>query len=69
MSAGSVMTTEQRVQANDKTIKTILDLQKDIVDRTEAQTKKAQKKADSTYRDLRYMIWSTFLFGLGLLIV
>jgi hypothetical protein len=63
------MTTAQRKAANDETIRTLLDLQKDIGERTESQTEKARKKADTTYRDLRFMVWGVFLFGLGLLIV
>lgn len=63
------MSPTQRKAANDKTIDSLLKLQKEIGERTEAQTVKARMKADTTYRDLRYMIWGAFLFGLGLLIV
>ena len=64
-----LMDVEQRKEANEKTIKTLLELQKDIGERAETQIERAQKKADKTYCDLRYMIWAAFLFGLGLLIV
>ena len=63
------MSGAKRGEANEKTIKVLLDLQKDIGERTETQTERAQEKADKTYRDLRYMIWGAFHFGAGLLIV
>lgn len=65
----AIMNVEERKQANEKTLRTLLDLQKDIGDRAETQTGRAQSKADRTYQDLRYMIWAAFLFGLGLTIV
>jgi len=42
---------------------------KRIQEISEKESTKAEKKASTTFRDLRYMIWIAFIFGLALIVV
>jgi hypothetical protein len=53
--------------ANKDTMARLQVLQKDVVGRAEEQAKAAEKKADTTYRHLSYMIWIAFILGLVLI--
>jgi uncharacterized membrane protein (DUF106 family) len=62
------MDDDERMEANKETVAKLKRLQDDIQTRTQKQMAVLQSKARKTFRDLRAMIWVTFLFGVVLIV-
>jgi len=62
--------TQQKIAAlRDETIEKLGKLKKEVEDKAKSRLESAEKKAERTFKDLRWMIWFAFGLGFALLVI